>query len=148
MEKYYTPNVEDIHIGYECEIKPKGSEEFDWMKYVINGNNNFDRYFRDSIRTPYLTKEQIETEGFIDTGGISPFFGQHTMFYKEIEPDSNFKDDFARRYTVSLEQGKIRIEEALFGGFTGTHESYSQIYYGKCPSINEFRKICKLLGIN
>ena len=62
---YFVPDIEDIRVGYECEIKPTGSEELDWMPYVINGDTAF-KYYKTkgkgatSIRVPYLTKEQIE----------------------------------------------------------------------------------------
>ena len=67
---YFVPDIEDIRVGYECEIKPTGSEELDWMPYVINGDTAF-KYYKTkgkgatSIRVPYLTKEQIEAEGWV-----------------------------------------------------------------------------------
>ena len=43
--------------------------------------------------------------------------------------------------------GEIIIEQIKSGGFAGIRK-HTTLYTGKCPSINEFRTICKLLNIN
>src|SRR6187431_2955175 len=69
--KYFTPSIEDIRVGYECELlifnwkKDKG----EWIPTVLE-ITNFDHESEawalslNIIRVPYLTKEQIEAEGW------------------------------------------------------------------------------------
>lgn len=59
--KYFTPEISDIHIGYECEwVDSRG----DWMPLRVLNTQDIIDAFNDKLRTPYLTKEQIEKEGW------------------------------------------------------------------------------------
>lgn len=77
-ELYYTPKITDIRIGYECEVNwNRGySEEFIPLNTKLKDEE--DVYCPDlndiaiahddgyaEFRTPYLTKEQIESEGWV-----------------------------------------------------------------------------------
>src|SRR6187431_1971729 len=80
MSDYFTPQIEDIRVGYECEICPNLGYDDRWIPTVgkceeIPGNGvkscNLDELTYDclidghiGIRVPYLTKEQIEAEGW------------------------------------------------------------------------------------
>ena len=80
--KYYTPDIEDIRVGYECEIfNPANTDPFilghyydSWDKITIHRVNMYD-VGRKEFRTPYLTKEQIEAEGWIHIGGKLSSYG-------------------------------------------------------------------------
>jgi hypothetical protein len=126
---YYTPAIEDLHVGYECELE-RGSIDKEWCPYVLELDNSHSSegdkvwLYSDSLRTLYLTKEQIESEGWKSVGQIGWY-----------------------------EKGRYSL---LFGWITnnrGTHsyltvvDKTTCIYAGSCPSINEFRTIMKLLGI-
>ena len=125
---YFVPDIEDIRVGYECEIKPTGSEELDWMPYVINGDTAF-KYYKTkgkgatSIRVPYLTKEQIEAEGWVFD---KIYLGD--VYYKRLG------------YSMChfLSQKRISITR---------ESSDTKWYMGECKDINTFRYICKLLNI-
>lgn len=128
--KYYTPDIEDIRIGYEGEINwSRGySETFVPFKITVQ-NEDFaytgllseivdamdDGYAE--VRTPYLTKKQIEAEGWEDMIGY---------LYKNY-----------RRLNFNSETNKLQI-----------YDMFNNIFYvGKCRCINDFRYITKLLGI-
>ena len=95
-EKYYVPNIEDIRIGYEIEGKAYGGEEL-WFKLIINAPNWADMLCSkdcdgiytlpsDIYRVPFLTKEQIEQEGYrtdhISDTGMYFFFDDITHVLK------------------------------------------------------------------
>ena len=83
-ELYYTPEISEFHVGFECEIKNSSDEPFDWEQFKIisvddaeisiDGNNWYlmDWSFYDSlnaindksIRVKCLDKEDIESLGF------------------------------------------------------------------------------------
>lgn len=144
--KYYTPEIEDIFIGYEmetCYCKQ------DWEKYIvgdeIDAAHFFESYTMDAYpteyRTPFLTKEQIEKEGWIEDWGEPNTLNEH-FFYKD-----SFKDK-TRRLTLGKGEfhDKIIPYIRIFSYWENPHDILYK-YQGFCPSINEFRKICKLLGI-
>lgn len=135
--KYYTPDIEDIRIGYECEVNnAKGYKKtFEplCIGYKIDGGYEDeigeiiamidDGY--GEVRTPYLTKEQIEAEGWNISVGKDY---RVTLFRKDI---------YILGYNWENKMLKVT-----------TFEKESQtLYNGSCSSINEFRYICKLLNI-
>lgn len=149
-EKYYTPKLEDIHIGYECQInfhaEPlKESQYTNWNNYIITpklikqeklegggyslgvvGELLFDTKM-DHFRTLYLTKEQVIAEGWEDI-----------TYDEKLEEGWLFeKDTLHIRYFIPTS----RI------GIAGTGKDKKWYYNGTCNSINEFRKIIKLLGL-
>jgi hypothetical protein len=132
--KYYTPDIEDLFVGYECET---------WYSYdrkifepdIIDGKWQLDflkQYINDgALRTKYLTKEQIESEGwkFISSGTK-----RGHCFYKK-KYDLYFDNELG---TVKIKNDKEDISYEVESGIK---------YDGQCPSINEFRKICKWVGV-
>ncbi len=147
---YFVPDIEDIRVGYECEIKPTGSEEFDWMPYVINGDNAFRHYETKgrgatSIRVPYLTKEQIEAEGWkpVNTGGLEngcmngrcAFTKGNYFLIIPSQPNTKLGN---RIEIVMVDVLKDDYNEWTSNG---------RMYLGECRCINDFRLIMKLLCI-
>ena len=64
---YYTPELSDLYIGYECEVKI-GEE---WEKTNLTDSIQFPhvelRLSQGRLRTPYLTKEQMPHGGYTET---------------------------------------------------------------------------------
>lgn len=139
---YYTPSVEDIHVGYDCEIYGQSTtkliKNISFHEVTVGlhmevgksvGINQIPNLIKkEYIRTPYLTKEQIEKEGW--------------EFYPNNLRCLCFKQDDYHLYFFNQDNNhKIKIGK-------GTPPMWmNYYYYGHCPSINEFRKIVKLLGI-
>lgn len=135
--KYYTPNIEDIRIGYECEVLVSPTiNSVDWspLSKIIDKedlNRVLIVYDRNnlSVRTSYLTKEEIEAEGW----KLVSIEGWIDCLHKKSVL-SNCS------YYLWLESNELEIRKDFI-------DLESTVYKGKCPSINEFRYICKLLGI-
>lgn len=142
--KYFTPDIEDIRVGYELESHNWSMDEMGipelnydrWEKWVLNKADvkHFMKYgIRGSIRVPYLTKEQIEAEGW--------------------------KLDFSRHITPGIGYCKDNAELNYYHGYVTSKNKHVRTttiliridgrdrYLGDCKSINEFRYINKLLGI-
>lgn len=145
--KYYTPNIEDLKVGYQCEIKPIKSEEFDWMPYIINGDNSFNNYFKDSIRTAYLTKEDIESQGFERySRSIDDWF----KIKEELKFDTDLQNFFGyKAYNVFLNYGyhdqRIHIKVDFLGGTN--YSDSDTIFQGECRCINDLKEILKKVHI-
>lgn len=133
---YFVPSIEDIRVGYEYEtIKeisgPWVTEKFDWpengfveMALLLTSNR---------IRVPYLTKEQIEGEGwnFVNQSGARQDF--------EFESERGFK--FKMGKWVPSKHGDIDIWAV------GDNGEFYCWYKGECKDINTLRQLMKLLNI-
>lgn len=152
MKQYYTPSIEDIRVGYECERysgygshvtndrshedwwKPFQIKETDYYSHV-EGGCEMDDIFGDlknnRLRTPYLTKEQIENEGWVVVNDE----GENYILFAKKDWSLTFWE---------YDGTSVRIE-IYFGDFeTDVPENFK----GDCPSINELRKIVKLVTDN
>ena len=127
-EKYFIPEIEDIYSGYEYEVRRNDGK---WER-VTEFSNDYD--YEDNphyaimkdikigkIRVPYLTKEQIENEGWEFTEQIN-----NRLYFRKGAFVLTFEDDY-----INIDNTK--------GQDIG--------YWGKCKDINTFRYICKLLEI-
>ena len=137
--KYFVPDIEDVRVGYECQVLNNGS----WDSIVINGINSDEdcihttdySYYAgmSSLRVPYLTKEQIEAEGWTEK--------QLNNNEQALKLYINEKG-----YHLRLYENCIRFSELMVGA--GMMPCWDRILFeGECKSINEFRYICKLLKI-
>lgn len=135
MDKYFIPDKSDLRIGYECEVFTDK-----WEKVKLNQKTglqisvdlvNIGRY---KIRTRYMTKEDIEKEGWYqcyDNGLYSKPSKNNPKNYWELGLDYNLH--YIDLYSV--------IDEGKQG------ERRFCRYDGNCSSINEFRYITKLLNV-
>lgn len=147
---YYTPDISDFFVGYECEILYPFNKAETEYSFKYNPNPSEDRWVEhvfkhghidswegilietiDEYRTSYLTKEQIEAEGWT------------------LLPPSSY---------LPYARPEEQLDRLYKNGWSIQHKPFKKIlviinhvemiqYFGKCPSINEFRKICKLIGI-
>jgi len=144
QDKYFTPSIEDIRVGYECEL---GSYTYDftsgsskatevWETKVLNAVDVATKIqikpILDTVRNaetiwlrvPYLTKEQIEAEGWKARGSEGYYYKKcNKVVYLPNNNNIMLITQFTER---PLE---------------------NEIFKGECKDINTFRYICKLLGI-
>ena len=129
--KYFTPDIEEMFVGCEFEMHDTWGN---WKNLILteellknpliglgSGNERVPWYWK--IRVPYLTKEQIEAEGW--TKEKSYFIKNNIYLF--------FEDKF-----LVIDSGNPFSWEAIDSEI---------LFKGKCKDINTFRKICKLLEI-
>jgi hypothetical protein len=158
--KYFTPDIEDLCIGYEYEKYSIGlqvvndmflpdnerDDELKWRPKRIESGSDiihleacsyqgekelyrpYKILWKNYIRVPYLTKEQIEAEGWIDD--TASF--QKPELFVAYQNSSTW-----RKLVYRFSDNMLQIVEV--------DDSY--IYSGNCKDINTFRKITKLLKI-
>jgi hypothetical protein len=132
--KYFIPDIEDIRVGYEYEraiirlLPPQPSTNIyieGWYNAIvldIDLSLEWREWIKMGfIRIPYLTKEQVEAEGW-------------KCITKRGDPCFT-KDNF--ELVLCTEDHTINL---------GEDRNYP-FYYGECKDINTFRWICKLLKI-
>jgi hypothetical protein len=164
MEKYYTPKIEDIRIGYECKLALNGASLESWNNDDIDENCVLSEPeisdiiswagtpLNQFIATRYLTKEQIEAEGWKCDDPITPSTAAFVFYL-----DKSYKDEYSEYcgfyYKLFYNYvAKIITIEKLSVDDSGS--PYYDLYEGNqnhilkyvyCPSINEFRYITKTL---
>jgi hypothetical protein len=144
--KYFTPDIEDIHIGYELEAKITNfPDRNNWIPIVIKGFVNVKEYHDAGIyRVPYLTKEQIEAEGWKHYQNIPDMVVPegYVEYYKDVEW-------FKVVISISERSHYLTVEKVFQNVQIGNElqEFRNTIYNGECKDINTFRKIIKLLEI-
>lgn len=125
--KYFTPSIEDIRVGYECEYMI-GSQftpfRFSTPYTALGSFSNMQAAIETGhVRVPYLTKEQIEREGWV-------FVWAHPGELQFRRRNNTIAFNFVD-YSLLVQVGN----ENIFS------------YKGPCKDINTFRYICKLLNI-
>ena len=147
--KYYTPNIEDIRIGYEMEWLHKANEnsfildgvEIDtWFPWDYDSQGfsikAFKRFIENNtIRTPYLTDQQIVNEGWEP----KEVFGDYVCIYQKVTKEKGFE------LVYNFEKHTLMFRKLYFYGldeeYTNTKLSHDSL---ECKSINELRDLEKL----
>src|SRR6187402_666815 len=135
-ELYFVPQIEDIRVGYECEWWRDLTIEGDFIPVILTRkqvgmyNTNMEDKI-PSLRVPYLTKEQIEKEGW----EASQHFDKVYMKY-----DSQWCYGL---WLLADNQIYVGTSKPNGDEQGETHP----LFQGECKDINTFRYICKLLGI-
>ena len=141
--KYFTPDISDICVGYELEWKSQILKQ-DWKIIVCDTDLIsiiYDEYehadveepFNQQFRVPYLTKEQIEAEGWKEN--ILNNNEQALLLFSKNGYELRIYKDYICRFS-----------NLIVGA--GIMPNWDKVLFeGKCKDINTFRKICKLLEI-
>jgi hypothetical protein len=140
---YFTPSIEDIRIGYECEIRWNyQNKEYRKEELTIEqlsslmSKFDYEGFCEDCVRVPYLTKEQIEAEGWKYKSG-----GEYEPTYEKGWDGNSWWE-----FTYDPDGHFITIEFWKVNSKTNNYDCFTK-FDGACKDINTFRYICKLLGI-
>lgn len=92
--KYYLPKIEELHIGFECEIdQSEINKNFKWCEYVIGTDYEnitiaraVSEVNKNGIRVKYLDRQDIESFGFKKSNKNS-WIGYKDYFLDNINPE-------------------------------------------------------------
>lgn len=151
-EKYYTPSIEEFHVGFEYEIYSEGLfedsiEDFcGWYSYKFQQGNCF-RDFEDiklnlqQIRVKYLDKSDIESLGWKEaeeTKEILQRFGRYTVFECANIFLTVYSDNMI---SIVVNTGKVKLTP-------NEPMDLACIFNGTIKNKNELKTLMKQLGIN
>lgn len=137
MNKYYTPEIEEFHVGFEYEDKffNYPEEEKNWKKRVYEVNDSYSlqlvatRIKLDCIRVKHLDREDIESLGF----KYSRYSGSYTQYFTkdnvEISIGSGHRKD-----------SPLRVKRIW-------SISNEIVFKGTIKNKSELKKLLKQLGI-
>lgn len=163
QNKYYTPSIEELHVGYECELSLQSSTG--WYMFDFSGETPTefipfpDGPFRHWSKVPIIEKEDLFNNGreiqvFIDAlkdnRVRTKYLDQSDIESCGWEYDGNDTDGWNKYYLFTGDTSWY-----LHHGYNNeiliikyeNHKSKGTFYNGECKSINELRKIMKWLNI-
>ena len=174
--KYYTPSIEEFHVGFEYEIletndaliKIGEKREYVWFKRIANehifeeeintmdGEMPFSAGFSEgTIRVKYLDKEDIESLGFIESKETDGYF------YKELNRNSEklvlelIQYKATGSFTPDADISSLKFFSMIKIQNTGGAPAYvlgewitskGVLYYGECKNKSELKRILKMIG--
>ena len=136
--KYYTPEIEEFHVGFECEFLGEGRT--DWISVVIDwANMNFISFYENAVkgkyRVKYLDREDIEGLGWRNV--TEDDLGVYA--HKEII----WRSDKSKA-------GLIYVPKTNWLCVTKTdllNKSGGTVFAGVVKNKSELKKLMKMLGI-
>lgn len=119
--KYYTPSIEEFHVGFEYEAKDPLTKF--WVEFIFEKDKHW-WIEANEVRVKHLDQEDIESLGWQSDGTDYPVIFNEDIFYRLIFYNNN-------KYEIRCSHPSYQ-----FGGFLGTIKNKS-----------ELKKIMKQLGI-
>lgn len=131
-KKYYTPSIEEFHIGFECE------QMFDlmtWTESTIYETHDYvDLQYEirhNHVRVKHLDKSDIEECGWKEIS-VDP---QGTWIEAKIK-----KDEYCWELFYEIKFQMVDLRDAS--------NYYCTEFYGGCKNKSELKKLMEQLGIH
>jgi len=150
-KKYYTPEIEEFHPGFEYEIYENEYDDRGWREWTFYGNpyhpdkNTFIEGIKNGeIRVKHLDREDIESLGWIHENYLIPDL--KTMWYKK-PIDDNFSFWIGHGcYKGKTESVVIRaINPNTF--FKSEMQGSKVRFQGHLKNKSELKKVLKMIEL-
>lgn len=135
---YYTPEIEEFHVGFECEglITEHGFQGWSEIeiidsKKLIELRLPWDRNPYDEVRVKHLDQEDIESLGWSKEKN-------NTYTIEKKEDGFNCYSKYTLTFT-----GRVNIQSEYFSSWGGNKENFSI----RIKNKSELRKLMQQLGI-
>lgn len=145
--KYYTPEIEEFHVGFECEWQCKVRNET-WNEQVCDGDlvsiaydsiehSDEDEPYEEQFRVKYLDKQDIE-----EVLKVRQLKGDDIeLNFQILLSDS---EDF---YEVDYETDTLKLTVELFKETDKNKYSCYTLFSGKIKNKTEFKRLLKQLDL-
>jgi len=134
--KYYTPETEEFHVGFEYEYLANG---YDWITHTINNKADLIECIEDlednHIRVKYLDKEDIESLGWVN--GETKALGGFIIDNEDFKNSKGF---------YQMYEGMFIENEGLFLQIH-SNETSDYIFQGIIKNKSELKRLMKQLDI-
>jgi len=134
--KYYTPEIEEFHIGFEYETNYLSK---DWEKRTLKISDAdwfFDTYYQDATAIEFRVKH-LDQEDIIKCGWKK--YSKFENNYKLTINYNDFQNVFILYYDEIYNTYCISNDEA--------YELYAQYFLGNIKNKSELKKIMQMLNI-
>lgn len=151
--KYYTPQIEEFRIGFECEMHTTvGNEDMGWTKQILNASKasgiirRLSLYTAEQsgIRVKYLDQNDIEECGFklIKSYSDELIFQLQDGDYSFYELGFQQEEDF-KICIEHWQQNKLCAKVLPLDQW-----SCFNIFLGTVKNTSELKLLLNMLGIN
>jgi len=143
MNRYYTPKIEEFHIGFEYEYYSPLFEEWKQCVYAdledcYHAVKDISQNLETKYRVKYLDNTDIEELGFrYKAKTIDLWFEKQCIYLRE---DGHHLNNIKLQY--GLHDNKLKITFCYVSGEEQIH------FEGKIKNKNELIKLLKQLEIN
>ena len=142
-DKYYTPSIEEFHVGFEYELKDEYISEsqrlIDWYSQIVNSVQELEsvefEMQRNSVRVKYLDSEDIESLGFVFTG---------KSIDKWFKLDGSFDIGGWTSYKIVLHFNELDHRVFIYADDRGSEEV---LFNGIIKNKSELVRLLKQLNI-
>lgn len=140
-EQYYTPEITEFHVGFNYQMQIKkdiwedrilGKEDLGHIFNLLNGSI----CFPDNIRVPYLTKEDIEAEGWVEKI-ITHDDLQGRLHFTKLSASERYEENRISKCSYVPRNNWLKIRDS---------DNYTR-FSGTIRNKSEFNKLLKQLGI-
>jgi hypothetical protein len=123
MSKYYTPEIEEFHVGFEYQFRIGSS----WVDMVYTSAHGLEgRILTDLVRVKYLDREDIESLGF---KYLKKGWGDESLVFR-LNKSVGYELYFRGR-------GSCHI----------TNSNEKVLFDGTIKNKSELKKVLKMIGI-
>lgn len=145
FNRYYTPSIEEFHIGFEYEYM-NGDR---WEQGVIvpsdfstysRGDEHYENWFEEiytglrDVRVKYLSSKDLEETGWVFDGYPNGWYVYKD--YQLIEHRGEYSVSSDPPYAYSITRGNFP-----------TPWEYTNIYKGPIKNISEYKRLMERLDI-
>ena len=149
VDKYYTPTIEEFHVGFECMALYKNTDtgDVDWkeftftepeeLRYLVTNTWALKQEPITAFRVKHLDKEDIESLGF----KVKKEFPPNNLYYK------NYKIHMYPAHRWNDEFPLVRLWKYSDDSDRGLLQGGEEIFRGTIRNKSELKRILKQLGI-
>jgi len=163
--KYYTPSIEEFHVGFEYEYRTNGD---DWIKHALFTKADLLECIDDLeendniIRTKHLDREDIESFGFVDVSRTKGNYDStderedKVFLLKQNYPSLKVSDYHNRFVLRIMKDREIRIQRRGYckvgEGAYPPHGCWrycgsSHLFQGTIRNRSELKRILTQIGV-
>ena len=168
QQKYYTPKIEDLHVGFECEKMDQSliASEFEntiesqliGVDYKTDKNKLYKPHkitaqeiynyslnphiFAMEVRVKYLDRQDIEEVGF-DFNGQMEFESKEWGYCWEHSIDHT--EGKEKYYTLYIDNGIVNIIYCEYINLVGRSEIIK--FQGTIKNKSELKKVLQMIGV-
>jgi len=142
MSKYYTPEIEEFHEGFEFEYQETDAAQWVDAIYKIGWTgdllNIIDHMFYSGVRVKHLDREDIESLGFVKSGLAKDVF---------ISKERHDIQGIGENYVIGINFKKELNYMQVFYTSNETNTVGAIFFAGKLKNKSELKRILKQIGV-
>ena len=148
MDKYYTPKIEEFHVGFELELKLHELKE--WEKHTFTNKETIDGLQplieNNKIRVKYLDIEDIESLGWKYLPKLSLRNLTERFTIKEVYKKLNKEHDDTM-YWIAYLTYNPDIKRLIIKADIADGSKEEKFYEGLCKNKSELKVILTQLNL-